>query len=186
VRANFIHIEPLVRRVLENNVPGDLVEFGIWHGTTFMPMAELARVHRRTIHAVDSFRGMGPATDRDNGQFQAGTLDPGGSAAFRELAAPFGKTIQVHEGWVPGVLEPMDGVEALAFAHVDLDQYAPTLAVLRWLWPRMSPGGIVACHDWRPPSTQLASAAIDQWREEAGVPVRGSNAETGHCWFIKP
>ena len=186
MRANFVHIEPLLRRVLENGAPGDLTEFGIWHGTTFMPMAELARVHGRVIHAIDSFQGMGPPTDRDDGQFGAGALDPGGSATFRELARPFGDTVRIHEGFVPDVLQGMDGVRPVAFAHVDLDQYAPTLAALQWVWPRMAHGGILACHDWRAGSSILAAGAIADWMEQSGSQIAGTTLESGHCWYERP
>jgi len=184
LRANFVHIEELLRRVLKDGTPGDLAEFGVWHGTTFMPMAELARIHGKRIHAVDSFAGMAQETPRDGGQFRKGALDVGGSAVFRMLVKPFGGTVAVHEGFVPNVLRELADAR-FAFVHLDLDQYAPTLAALRFLWPRMERGGVLVCHDWFVDRDTLAAGAIRDWTLEMGVSLAGSLDESGHCWFVK-
>ena len=184
MRANYLHIEALARAVLSRRVIGDWAEFGVWRATTFMPLAELARRNGRRIHAVDSFRGLGPTTERDGGEYQAGCLDVGGSAVFRDLAAPFGATILIHEGWVPDVLGELAEVR-FGFVHLDLDQYAPTLASLKFLWPRLAPGGCVVCHDWEPEGRTLAAGAIADWAAGAGVPYTGTAPDSGHCWFEK-
>jgi len=183
MRANFIHIQPFVQQVIERRVPGAFAEFGVWHATTFMPMAELARLDGRVIHAVDSFQGMAPGTERDGDAYRAGSLSVGGSAVFRELAAPYGDSIRLHEGYVPAVLDEMQG-EQFAFVHLDLDQYRPTLESLRWLWPRMSQCGIIAVHDWFPDRRELAAGAVFDWSQESGV---GMTLQTkfNHAIFIK-
>lgn len=168
MRANFIHIEEQVRQVLDGQVAGDLAEFGVWLATTFMPMVELARLHGRAAHAVDSFRGMAAPTARDAGRYPAGSLDVGGAAMMRNLASQYKGTVEVHEGWIPEVLGELEGVR-FAFVHVDLDQYAPTLAALRFVWPRLSYRGVMMCHDYVEGQQTLASAAIAEWREGTGA-----------------
>lgn len=103
---------------------------------------------------------------------------------FRALVRPY-VNVRTHEGFVPGVLDELEPV-SYCFAHVDLDQYAPTLHVLRHVWPRLVPGGIVACHDWFPGRNELAAGAIADWMSEAGVPIAGDQPKTQHAWFIKP
>lgn len=184
MRANFIHIEPNLRGVLAANVPGDVAEFGVWHGTTFMPMAELARMYGKRIHAIDSFKGMAEGTERDGGRYGCGELSVGGSERFRQLTKPFGNC-DVHEGFIPWVF---DGMEALrfCFVHIDLDQYAPTLAAMRYAWTKMEPGGIIMCHDWFGNTNLLAAGAIADWMKESGVAISGEQTATSHCWFKKP
>jgi len=164
--------------------PGDLAEIGVWHGTTFMPMAEIGRHYGRTVHAVDSFQGMAQPTDRDTAQYPKGALSVGGSEIFRELVAPYGNVV-VHEGVVPEVLDRIS-VKCFAFVHLDLDHYAPTRAALEWLWPRMSPGGILCCHDWTRERTTLAAGAINDWARHSGVPISGVMERSAHCWFVRP
>jgi O-methyltransferase len=184
MRANFIHIEPMLREVLRCGVPGDLAEFGVWHGTTFMPMAELARVDGRVIHAVDSFCGMAQETSRDGDNYKRGALSVGGSKVFRHLAAPFGDTVKIHEGFVPDILAELEDVQ-FAFVHLDLDQYQPTLDALRFLWPRMSPGGVLICHDWKRGASTLAAGAIADWMTETGAVLAGERKESLHGWFVR-
>lgn len=184
MRANFVHIEHQLRATLEAGIPGDLAEFGVWYATTFMPMAELARQAGRTIHAVDSFCGMVPNTDRDNGEYQKGALSVNGSATFRMLARPFGSTIVVHEGFVPAVLDEMADCR-FAFVHLDLDQYLPSLQALRFVWPRMSSGGIMICHDYFPDRNTLAAGAIHDWMAETATPPLHHEPMSRHAWFVK-
>jgi O-methyltransferase len=168
MRANFIHIEALLRSVLDTKIPGDIAELGVWHGTTFMPMAELARQDGRRIHAVDSFEGMAQETDRDGDRFRKGALSVGGSDVFRCLAKPYGETIT-----------------QFAFVHLDIDQYASTLDALRFLWPRISPGGVLVCHDWWPEENTLAAGAISDWMAEENIMMAGESRYSQHGWFIK-
>ncbi len=183
MRANFIHIEAKLRQVLASGVAGDVAEFGVWHGTTFLPMAELARVACKRIHAVDSFVGMMKETARDAGRYVAGSLSVGGSDSFRELVKPFRNAV-VHEGFIPEILPEMADCR-FCFVHLNVDQYQPTLDALRFLWPRMEVGGVIMCHDWFAGNKILAAGAIADWMDEAAVQMGGEQNETQHCWFVK-
>jgi len=184
MRASFIHIESWLRRVLKEDIRGDLAEFGVWYATTFMPMAELARMYQRKIHAVDSFVGMGEPGDRDDGQYIKGGLSVGGSKIFRQLAAPYVGTVVIHEGWVPDILQEMD-CDTFSFVHLDLDHYQPMLDALRFVWPRMARGGIVCCHDWMRDRDILAAGAIKDWMRDSKVELEAENIQSLHAIFCK-
>ena len=186
MRASYDQIACLVRRV--KDVPGDFAELGVWHGDTFVPLAEAAQAAGRGCHAVDSFRGMGEPTakdyDEDGGcAYPEGVLSVGGSEAFRELVARFGSTVHVYEGPVPDILDAIGDI-VLAFSHLDMDQYMPTRLALDWVWDRTAPGGIVCCHDWMYGRNCLAPAAIREWMQASGVEMAGTS-RSGHCWFLK-
>lgn len=186
MRASFIHIQPLVNLVVAENVPGDFAEFGVWRGTTFFPLAEIARQTGRVIHAVDSFAGMAPPTAKDGNMYPAGCLNVGGPAVFKEIADGFPNVVQIHEGFVPAILHSSFAEDVrFAFVHLDFDHYCPTMDALHWLWPRMSPGGIIACHDYAPHGALLASGAISEWSKDAKVPISGMMS-LGYCWFVRP
>lgn len=185
MRANYLHLHDLVHAALAEGVQGILAEFGVWHGTTFLPLAEVARRHGRTIHAIDSFQGMDQETDRDGGKYRRGQLSVGGSATFRLLVKPYGPTVQVHEGWVPQILDTLPTDERFAFVHLDLDQYRPTRLALDWLWPRMAPGGVLVCHDWIPHRDHLAAGAIAEWMAATQVPAV-AELESHHIVFRAP
>lgn len=188
-RANYLHLHHALEHVLEMGVRGDLLEVGVWYGTTFMPIAEQAKRHMRIAHAVDSFRGMDDPSPEDGGEYPAGALSVGGSAHFMHLVRPYGPTVQVHEGWVPEALCEMDG-RCFAFAHIDLDHYAPTLRCLQWLAPRLSPGAAFAVHDYFPAKRRLASRAVNDWfvsgdPERHNIRSNHYAKESNHIWFQK-
>jgi len=186
MRAAYEQIAPLVQRCI--GAAGDFAEFGVCRGVTFLPLAEAARAAGKRCHAVDSFQGCAEPSLKDynpDGSCDCprGALGVGGSREFRKLVEPLDGHVRVWEGWVPAILKEMAAeVGQLAFAHLDLDQYEATLAGLRWCWPRMSPGGILCCHDWFPHYTQLASRAIRDWMAEADVEPSGAT-DTRHIWF---
>ena len=184
MRAAYHHIEPLVSLAIESGVAGDFIELGVWRGDTFLALAAAAAQAHRHCHAVDSFQGCGDPGPRDNNQYPRGSLTVNGSSAFRKLVSPLGGAVVVHEGWVPEVLAEIDA-DRFAFAHIDLDHYAPTLDALRWIWPLMPPGGIVACHDYIPGRDILATGAISDWMKETGLTMTGWQKSL-HAWFVKP
>ena len=120
--------------------------------------------------------------------YPKGALNPGPDAILHiagELKAIWPKVL-IWRGWIPDVFERMDLAEIrLAFSHVDLDQYAPTLCALAWAWARTMPGGIVCCHDWFPEYRRLASAAIREWMEGLEIQATGVMPASHHIWFHK-
>jgi len=187
MRAAFEQIAHLVEQA--KTIPGDFAEFGVWHGATFIPLAQAAIAVAKHVHAVDSFRGMAWPTEKDFDKegkcsYPEGSLNVGGSAAFRQLVAPFGRSVVIWDGYIPTVLWRM-GLPRFAFVHVDLDQYRPTYETLRWVWGRMSPGGILCCHDWYPEYQWLATQAIREWMTCTRVVEEGVLLPSHHIWFIK-
>src|SRR5262245_46428845 len=56
-----------VEYVLMNNIPGDIVECGVWKGGSMMVCALtlMARSERRDLWLFDTFEGMSPPTEAD-------------------------------------------------------------------------------------------------------------------------
>ena len=168
-------------------VKGDFVELGVFKGETFVRISEFAFAQERYCYAVDSFQGCGEATARDGGQYKKGCCNAGGTRPLKKrLGYRWGKEwdifVDIYEGWIPEVLDRLAG-KRFAFAHLDLDQYRPTLQALSWVWSRMYDGGIVACHDYFLNRNFLATPAIDQFMAERNVKRQGLEQTT--IWFRK-
>lgn len=139
---------------------GPRIEIGVFRGHT---LRLIARHSGETI-GVDSFEGMAEPTAHD---FVDGvTRYPKGRLAFPlvrvQAEVPSAKLIK---GFVPGVLsEVPEG--PYAFAHLDLDHYAPTKAALEWLDSRMMPGGVLLADDYFPDLDALASKAINEFLQK--------------------
>lgn len=191
-RSLFEHIESLVG--ISVHVPGDFAELGVFHGVTFAGIRHSAAGAGKLAWAIDSWQGMPKSSERDlddlgRRQCTRGSLDPGGDTAINEILDAAKRdgdfdAIRIVKGWVPEVLDTLPQDLRFAFVHLDLDQYDSTLAALRWIWPRLNCGGILACHDWFPHRTTLAAGAIRQWSDEMSLPVAWL-PKGNHGWFVR-
>jgi O-methyltransferase len=123
------NLQAMIETVITEDIPGDLVETGVWRGgaTIFMRAVLLAHgVHDRTIWACDSFAGL-PPPDTERYPQDAGD---------RHHAEPF---------LAVGVDEP---AERFALLRLDGDMYGSTMVALQALYERLSPGGFVIVDDY--------------------------------------
>jgi hypothetical protein len=150
------------------------IEFGVHRGAT---LAKMARHGGETI-GVDSFAGMAAPTERDvkdgwNPYPRGRFATPEGVA---QAAAPKARLVK---GFVPDILAELpEG--AFAFAHVDMDHYGPTMAAMRWLWPRMMTGGVICADDWFEGRDWLAAGALNEFA--ADHPMAGTSGRM--AWWI--
>ena len=153
-----------IMREIED-VEGDFIELGVFRGDTFRRLCSYAEKTDRRAVAVDSFRGMPEPGPRDGPNYPRGKLNCGGLPWFEGMLDANKidpKYYVLVQGWVPQVLEefPWISDEGFSFALVDLDQYQSTFDALKWVWPRVRPGGVIVCDDYFPGATNYASGAI--------------------------
>jgi O-methyltransferase len=151
---------------LAADVPGDFAEIGVFRGAAFRHVAALAYSQERMAHAFDIFKGGAPPQAEDGDQYPAGKFDIGGPEAFLRLMDQAGVSrdaYRVWAGFVPACFKDVPDTLRFAFAILDVDHYQPTVDGLRWLAPRMSPGGILALDDFLESHTILASKAIKEF-----------------------
>lgn len=165
----------IFKHLLKRAPFGSAIEFGVFRGAT---LRIIAGQFPHCI-GVDSFAGMPPpnaARDIKDGwnPYPTGRLAAGMQDAH--AAAPRASLIR---GFVPDVLVQIPD-EKFAFAHVDLDQYDSTLAVLQWLDTRMVEGGVVVCDDYFPDRDWLAGGAINEFAKTR--PLSGYVGRK--AWFI--
>jgi hypothetical protein len=168
----------VLRRLLADAVPGPRIEFGVYGGKVLKVLAG----HPGETIGVDSFAGMAPPTARDyepghkKSKYKRGRL-----RLPIEVAAAAVPSAKLIKGFVPDVLaEVPDG--PYAFAHLDMDQFAPTLSALQWLFNgRLLPGAIVVAHDWFEGRDFLAGGACNEFAKE--VPFTGTEA-TRAWWRV--
>ncbi len=176
---------PLMESV--KDIKGDYIELGAYKGETFVRMSEFAFAQQRYCYAVDSFVGCGEPTAKDGDQYAKGCCNAGGTGPLRKrLGYRWGSEwdifVDIFVGWIPEVFQQITN-KTFAFVHVDLDQYKPTLETLNWVWPKIAPGGIVACHDYTVGRKILATPAIDQFMADHELKPEGIEQTT--IWFRK-
>ena len=162
------------------DVPGDVAEFGCFEGENTEHMARCFKGRR--VWAWDTFEGMpddGYIPEIDNsdppGKWKPGTKPLEHFATLRtqhgmdicpvkgifSLTIPYWE-LQVHYG-------DMEDVK-FAFVHIDCDHYVAYQRVLKFIQPRMSPGGIVRLDDYG--CCAGARKATDEWIKETGYTLK--------------
>lgn len=137
---------------------GDVIEIGVYCGTTSVHLNALARASRKRFVAVDSFQGMAEPGPRDSAEaYPKGKF----ATSLDTYVSKVGADAVIVQGWVPAVLDELADLK-IAFCYLDLDHYEPTRAALRWVLERLSPGGAVLCDDYYPPGRGGATAALDE------------------------
>lgn len=171
------NIQDCVERVLAEDVPGDLLEAGVWRGGATIFMRAILRAYGctdRRVWVADSFRGL----PRPN--VERYPADRGFDLSmWRSLAVPadevrenfrrfqlLDKQVEFLDGWFADTLRSAR-IERLAVLRLDGDLYESTMDSLSHLYSKLSIGGFVIVDDYynAPPCRQ----AVDDFRRQHGI-----------------
>ncbi|RKE40038.1 macrocin-O-methyltransferase TylF [Paraburkholderia sp. BL23I1N1] len=168
------NVVELARAVIDERVPGDFIETGVWRGgVTILMRAALTAFggSGRNVWVADSFEGLpapDPATDlRDaiwHHLMRAVGLLRSDLAAVRDAFARAGlldRRVRFLPGWFAETL-PGAPIARLALMRLDGDWYESTRVALDALYPRLSPGGFVIVDDYGLPTG--CARAVDEYR----------------------
>jgi O-methyltransferase len=171
------NIEYCVGEVLKDNVPGDLIETGVWRGGASIFMKALLKasdVTDRKVWVADSFEGLPKPNEEkypaDKGDkfFTYKTL-----AVSQEVVAKnFAKydllddNVKFLKGWFKDTL-PTAPIEQLSVVRLDGDMYESTMDGLVNLYPKLSKGGFIIIDDWG--AVEGCQKAVIDYREKHGI-----------------
>ena len=192
-----------VEYIVEHDIPGAIVECGVWRGGQMMAAA-LALNHlqaRRPLFLFDTFEGMTAPkeVDRDmEGQVAQGTFTAMSGNAVgkrwcearldevqRNVASTGYPMELVH--FVVGPVEqtlPEAAPEKIAYLRLDTDWYASTIHELNHLFPKVSRLGVVAVDDYG--HWEGARKATDEYLSQHAVPALLHRIDYSGRQFIKP
>jgi hypothetical protein len=170
------NLETLIEDILENDVPGDLLEAGAWRGgaTIFMrAVLEAHGVRDRVVWVADSFEGLPPPNPEE---FPADAgLDLSGieelAVSVEEVKRNFSRygllddQVRFLKGWFSDTF-PTAPIEKLALLRLDGDLYESTMDTLIPLYPKVSSGGYVIADDYFIPAERQA---VDDYRAKHGI-----------------
>jgi hypothetical protein len=174
-RLENIHF--CMRRVLEQNVPGDFLEAGVWRGGSTIFMRAVLKAYgdtKRKVWAADSFAGL-PAPNPQKYPADAGMNLHG----VREMAVSLDKVqdnfrkydlldkqVYFLRGFFSETL-PTAPIESLAVLRLDADLYESTMDALESLYPKVSSGGFVIVDDYI--SIPSVAKAVDDYRKKHNI-----------------
>jgi O-methyltransferase len=143
----------LGRAIVEENVPGVIVECGVLDGGTAALMAWASREAdpTRPVHLFDAWEGLPKTSAEDGAEAAVWTGQVVGSPA-RVVAAMStlkidANRINFHRGWFDQTF-PKVSLPQVALAHIDCDFYEPTRLCLDKWYPVLSPGGFMQVDDY--------------------------------------
>jgi hypothetical protein len=186
------HIAAFVDAVLENPVPGVLVECGAYQGASAAKWSHLADMLCRKLVVCDSFRGLPPNSEPHRrsiddrsiaGMFGAGAY-AGSLAEVQATVERYGvpEVVTYLPGWFTDTLPHL--AEPVAAAYLDVDLAASARTCLTHLWPLVTPGGCIVSQDGDFP---LTLAAMREWSATADpAPVVTGLGESKMVAFRRP
>lgn len=155
--ARLEHLQHCVKHIIQQDVPGDLIETGVWRGgaSIFMKAAlEAYGDAGRTVWLADSFQGL-PKPDHNRGSLKGDSLWRYDELAVSRAAVQenferyrlMDERVRFLEGWFADTL-PDAPMDKLALIRLDGDMYDSTMVALESLYPKLSPGGFVVVDDY--------------------------------------
>jgi O-methyltransferase len=184
------NLEHTIRDVIEQGVPGDLIETGVWRGGASIYMRALLEAYGergRKVWVADSFQGLpkpedGRDEDAEDALWSVSFL----AVPQEKVAANFARygllddQVRFLPGWFSDTL-PTAPIEQLAVMRLDGDMYDSTMVALRSLYPKLSVGGYVIVDDYH--AIRGCKQAVDDFRAELGITDELHQVDwTGRYW----
>jgi len=155
------NVRSCLEQVLRDNIPGDVIETGVWRGGCCIYMKAILACHGsdKTLWVADSFQGV---PKPNPGKFAADAAEERKAAFYKfdQLAIPrsevesnfriyglLDERVRFLEGWFCDTL-PAAPIGKLALMRLDGDLYESTWDALVNLYPKLSPGGYCLIDDY--------------------------------------
>ncbi|WP_158890401.1 TylF/MycF family methyltransferase [Amycolatopsis anabasis] len=164
------NIQHCLESVIEDDVPGDFIETGVWRGGASIFARSVLKAHNvtdRTVWVADSFEGMPKNEDlpihlvNDVLAISLETVQEN----FRRYDL-LDDQVKFLKGWFCDTL-PTAPVDQIAVLRLDGDLYESTEDALQALYPKVSVGGYVIVDDYHflPPCRM----AVLDYRHKHGI-----------------
>lgn len=191
------NIQYCVTQAIEDRIPGDLIETGVWRGGATILMRALLQVlgeTDRTVWVADSFEGLpepsaekfplearayhGPVISRVYDRF-ASSLDTvqRNFQAFSLLD----EQVRFLKGWFKDTL-PTAPIAQLAVMRLDGDYYESTMDALTALYDKLSVGGFAIIDDYGEDAWTYCRKAVDEFRASRGITDEMIPVDL-RCWY---
>ncbi|MDB9845561.1 TylF/MycF family methyltransferase [Acidimicrobiales bacterium] len=170
------NIEFCVSHVIADDVPGDLIETGVWRGGASIFMRAVLEAYgdpHRSVWLADSFRGLPPARPERTDDVEDALW------SYEFLAVPIDQVrtnfqrysllddrVKFLEGWFEDTL-PTAPIDHIAVIRLDGDMYDSTMVALESLYPKLSVGGYVIVDDYG--AVKGCRQAVDEFRSRNSI-----------------
>lgn len=171
------NIRDCMEDILQNNVPGDFIETGVWRGGACIYMRAILKAHdvaNRNVWVADSFQGL-PKPNEEAYPDDAGddlftveqlrVTKEDVEENFRRFDL-LDNQVKFLKGWFKDTL-PSAPIDKIALARLDGDMYESTMDGLKNLYPKLSIGGYIIIDDYG--AIPACAKAVNDYREQNGI-----------------
>ena len=157
------------RIAIEDNVPGDFAELGVYKGNSAKVLSMLLEHTGKRLFLFDTFSGFDKRDfvgfDKKNSTAHFSDTSLGSVRDFISSA----RAIFVP-GYFPDSISNHAVSERFAFVHLDCDLYIPMRSGLEYFYPRLSPGGFLVMHDYASGRWPGATKAVNEFFADKANP----------------
>jgi O-methyltransferase len=185
-------LQHCVETVLAEDIPGDLIECGVWRGGACILMRAVLAAYgdeTRCVWLADSFEGL-PRPDPANYKADKGIRTELAAGILgvpeAEVRANFQRygllddQVRFLPGWFKDTLHDAP-IDRIAVLRLDGDLYESTIQALDALYPRLSPGGFCIIDDYR--VVKACEQAVTDYRAKHGISAEIVDIDgTGVLW----
>jgi len=192
-RPRLDNLRDCIEDVLANEVPGDVIETGVWRGGASIYMRAILKawnVTDRKVWVADSFQGLPPPDLEgypvDATAFPFHEHNEVLGVSLQEVQANFAKfgllddQVTFLKGWFKDTLPSLVD-HRWAVARLDGDLYESTIQALTSLYPSLSPGGWLIVDDYNL-IPECQQAATDYRQENDIVEPIQEIDHNAACW----
>lgn len=186
----FLAHYELFRQVID--LPGDIVELGVYRGTTLMNWANFLEIRnmgdrQKQVFGFDNFAGFEELHEKDGKKTELKTEGSYDSEVFEEILKdalrifdsdrfiPYKPRVKLIKGDInetlPEFIQNNPGLR-VCLAHFDCDLYEPTMTGLKCLWDLVVPGGVVLFDEYGIRPWEGESKAVDEFFKGKNVEIR--------------
>jgi hypothetical protein len=185
LRMNALH--KAVQYTADNNIPGDIVECGVWQGGSMM-VGALTLINKKDtekkLYLYDTFEGMSEPTEKDTRhgksvadrwkEMQDDGFNKWDYSPLEEVQKNIFSTGYPKEKihFIKGKVEdtiPQTIPDKISVLRLDTDWYESTYHELKHLFPKLSVGGVLIIDDYG--HWEGARQAVDQYFKENNIPM---------------
>jgi|GEM_PF-566531 O-methyltransferase/8-demethyl-8-(2,3-dimethoxy-alpha-L-rhamnosyl)tetracenomycin-C 4'-O-methyltransferase len=175
-KLRMANLRWVVEQVIQQQIPGDLIETGVWRGGACILMRAVLKAYGvtdRRVWVADSFCGLPapvPGVEADAGD-QHHTF-PELAISLEEVKANFAKydlldqQVRFLPGWFSETL-PDAPIKELAVLRLDGDMYSSTMDALAGLYDKVAIGGFVIVDDFG--AVPGCRKAVQDFRRDRGI-----------------
>jgi O-methyltransferase len=202
-QARLIYLVRAVEYLVRHQIPGAIIECGVWRGGSMMAVAEALRQFgdtSRQLYLFDTFSGMSEPTEHDRKAREAidvrlkweQSLDQNGSswcyASLEDVKTNLSRVDypQQNMHFIKGPVEqtlPQFTTPEIGILRLDTDWYESTKVELQRLYPGVVRYGVIILDDYG--SWEGAKQATDEFLAQLDAPVLLNRIDATARAFIK-